>query len=136
MSTMTGGPAAADSAPRRESTAADVRMAAATAALAPASHARRLIGLGAMTGAPPIADDKGDVHQRSSRARSRADCQRSSGFFSRQVRMMSHSLGGSDARAGVKGVGSRSRIAAISDAGVDPSKARLPVIISYSTQPK
>jgi len=64
--------------------------------------------------------------------RSRADCQRSSGSLARQRCRMPSSDG--CAISEIDGAG-RSIMAAITLAGDEPSKARLPVSISYSTRP-
>src|SRR5271169_5018677 len=68
--------------------------------------------------------------------RSRADCQRSSGSFSRQVLTTLSSARGNIGRTAEIGAGFRSRIAAITLVVLFPSNARLPVAISYSTAPK
>ena len=72
---------------------------------------------------------------RSSRSRSRALCQRSSGSFARHVlTMRSSAAGRAAARCDTRG-GSSFRIAPIRLARVLPSNAGAPVSISYSTAP-
>ena len=64
-----------------------------------------------------------------------AVCQRSSGSFAKQIFTRRSSAGGAMGWIDEIGGGSRSRTAAMALAGVLPSKARLPVAISYSTAP-
>src|ERR1700686_573680 len=72
----------------------------------------------------------------SSLEKSRAVCQRSSGFFARLRRMARSRLTGVNGLIELSGGGSLSRIAEATLNGVLPSKARLPVSISYKTAPK
>ena len=71
------------------------------------------------------------IHSNSS-FKSRADCQRLSGSFARHFCSTRSSAAG--ATSAIDGAG-RSIIAAITLAGDEPSNARLPVSISYSTKP-
>src|ERR1051326_4981698 len=74
--------------------------------------------------------------QRSSEARSRAVCQRSSACFIKQRRIVWSSAGGLSGFRTPIGVGSFSRMADATLSLLAPSKARFPVTISYRTAPK
>ncbi len=121
--------------PGREATTS---AAAATTAKSPASSQGsrgRAAGLDAIAigiaacEPPPLA-----IHESSLR-RSLADCQRWSGSLARHC-MTARSNPGATAPAGLaRGGGSRSMIAAISDAGLAATNARRPLAISYSTDP-
>ena len=73
--------------------------------------------------------------RRSSFQRSAADCQRSSGSFSRQVWMARSSAGGVRGCSLLTGFGCLYSIADATPKWLLPSKARPPVTISYSTAP-
>ena len=65
-----------------------------------------------------------------------ADCQRSSGSLTRQLRTTSASAVGASARSVASGGASARRIEEATAAALDPSNARRPLAISWSTQPR
>src|ERR1035438_6698633 len=101
----------------------------ATAASTAAAIQGRRRGRGGAAGSAVRSVGPAAIHS-SSLFRSRADCQRLSGSFSRHLRSARSRAGG--ATSAIDGAG-RSMIAAITLAGDEPSKARLPVSSSYST---
>ncbi len=72
----------------------------------------------------------------SSLRRSLADCQRRSGSLARHCMTARSNPGGTAPPGLASGGGSRSMIAAISDAGLAATKGRRPLAISYSTHPR
>src|ERR1039458_1760632 len=104
----------------------------ATAASTAAAIQGRRRGRGGAAGSAVRSVGPAAIHS-SLLFRSRADCQRLSGSFSRHLRSARSRAAGTTSP--IDGAG-RSMIAAITLAGDEPSKARLPVSSSYSTRPK
>ena len=108
--------------------AASATSAVAAMAIARETRARRGTGAGVSALASRI--------HRNCVATSCALCHRSSGSLARQVRITRSSESGASGCTVEIGGGSRSRIEAIRLARLFASKARLPVVISYSSEPR